>query len=478
MYTFNVIKKDSASPTAILTSNINGIQTVLKVWINDKTDESEALIYERNVYEKAILPIVTINSDMHLLKYIGGGSHTFKELGTLLNIVKPAAKSWRALYTIIACLKNNIPINFLNMEDAYDYYVNNYKSKILFWKDKTILNLNLETIALPLIQFNTLEDQVKTVNTTRMISYIEQLVIGINACYKNELVHNDLHDGNVMIQPNDNLLIFDWDRSFYKTPNPLLNIERCVDLCGYSQCNIYNNGGYAIDLYKVLYYILINRKDSLALLNIVFKIKNRILEPNLIKKIKNILIYSPFFQEKNCTFLQFPDSNMKEVMLNFGDIDEIMFNVFNVFNTPIVENKNGKLKHLFFWAIIVGIAVTLGYNVIPTFGMNKRKEYDEPVEEKKQNKKGTKVKKELYKPSMQVSTKINKLINLPDDKVTKQDLRDLRHLVMEAKYGPVIDAENLYTIDKSKNNLPMTNTAIQIVKNEQDDFSPKKCRQY
>ena len=55
-------------------------------------------------------------------------------------------------------------------------------------------------------------------------------------------------------------------------PNPLLDDRYCVGACGSSQCNIYNDGGYAIDFYKILSYCS-NRDDFGVILN-SFGVKN------------------------------------------------------------------------------------------------------------------------------------------------------------------------------------------------------------
>lgn len=337
MSSYKILPKESASHSIIILKN----SLVLKVWLSDsKSKETLALRYERKVYETKINPMLTLDPSLPLLKYTGSSQNiTVDELAVFLNV-----KSVEDLQL----LKYSIFIFTQAPGAEYEYDQKLLKIKLASLNTQQLIMLNtyvskirLDSMILPYIKFTPLKEMLNTCSTSQLKIYIKQIITGIFNMYNNGLVHNDLHYGNVMIDKNDNVLIFDWDRAYMLgEPNPFLNNIRCLrdgsQLCYASQCNILNKGGYAIDLYKILYYIFKVRRDNDAttILSDIFKVHNRWNDRKIQIKIINKLTKNSFFQENGCTYLQYPDAGMKEIRKQFGTIYEIYAKI-----NPAWKNK-------------------------------------------------------------------------------------------------------------------------------------------
>jgi hypothetical protein len=221
-------------------------------------------------------------------------------------------------------------------------------------------------------------------STSDIKTIIKKIVVGIFYMYKNGLVHNDLHSGNIMIENGTGkVLIFDWDRAYMNgQANPLLSDNICNKLCSSSQCNIFNTDDYAIDIYKILHYILKTRRniDSEVLLNDLFDIHSTIFDFFKLTNILNTLTNTPFFNKldydgRYCTFLQKPDKNMLYVMDNFGTIG-IIFAKTNPEIADILPINDTYSIELFRKIVgVLVVALTVGViTVVPTvFGFNQPK---------------------------------------------------------------------------------------------------------
>jgi serine/threonine protein kinase len=344
--TFKVLDKSSASPSILIIKK-DTYPYIMKVWLKkDTSEEANSLRYEDDVYRNNIKPMLDEYPKLGLVNYFGSSeSTTAEELAELLGIDSDFGR--KIFYDSIYIFKRNPSRAF----DYSDLDLINLSSKI---PDMT--KVELQFIVLPCIKFNTLRDVLKTASTERIIKYTKQLIEVIYHTYAYGVVHNDLHYENVMIDENDNALVFDWDRSYSKTngDNPMLDKERCADdgseMCFNSQCNILNDDNYAIDLYKILYYILHFRNmlgDATTILRDVFKIvhSNPDIEKNLQRSLIEKLTENPFFSDRNgCTYLQYPDDDMKFIHKLFGGIDKIYDKTLETSREEKSENVSSEFK--------------------------------------------------------------------------------------------------------------------------------------
>lgn len=336
---YRILPKKSASPTLLIINKVK--QNIMKIWLHDeKTEHTEALSYEQNIYNTVINNIIREQNNAPLLKYIGDGNNkSVEDLGKLLGC-KDENQSFlilKAAFYIYS--KNTKKQNKYNSKQILSVLKNPSDLKI-------VDNLRINAIILPLINYTSLSDQINTCSYQDLVGYITQIISGIYLIYNKGLVHNDLHLGNIMIEQNTNkVLIFDWDRAYLlNEDNPLLDSHQCGrGRCSRnSQCNIYHTNGYATDMYKVLYYIFTNRSlvDQFDILQEVFKIGNfGYLYSNILSTLKRNAFFSYEFPNgEKCTYLQYPDSKMKEVINHFGTIHEI-YSKINNRNSRVNENE-------------------------------------------------------------------------------------------------------------------------------------------
>ena len=352
---FTIFKKNSASPTMVIKcKDSTGKLVVCKVWsAKDNSVEALGLDYENRVYAEKIRKILVKEPNAPLVKYIGYGEMNGVELGEFIGIksenfrlrseVKKAISYWH-----ICC--------FLFTEDPMREYS---------WDYKTIENSNASVsenpledmvfkfITLEYIDYHTFGEYIDTRSTKEVLDVLKQIVEAIYLMYNKKVVHNDLHSGNILISKDTKkVYVFDFDRVYMKgNDNPQLNSDYCRGLCSYSQCNIYNEDGYAIDFYKMLSYVAI-RSDFGVILE-AFGVHNSIYDQLMglftdrednHTKLKNFFVESNenfFSYRKNpnnrnnlnnlCTYLQDPNKhpnkhpniNMNYVRSQFGKIDEI-----------------------------------------------------------------------------------------------------------------------------------------------------------
>ena len=339
--TYKVKSTDSASPTIMIIQKNTTPPRIFKIWLkNDHSDETEGLRYEKDIYMKRIKPLVDNGDGEHLMHILGDGCSTIENLTTLFKLNDEDAFLLYACFLIyLKGPSESHTYDFTNVTHVLKYLIKNKtrRDKIIH----SIKNEKIECIILPYIKCLTLHETLKTSNTLDTIMFVSKIADGIHKLYSNNLIHNDLHAGNILIK-DDDILIYDWDRGYSQElgPNKLLDNNRCgPGLCSYSQCNIRNPDGYAIDLYKILYYILDKRHtDASTILKSVFKIQNIESDPDRLSKIIKILTISPFFREYHgdeanrktekgakfyCTFLQYPDENMKYIKSVFGPIQQL-----------------------------------------------------------------------------------------------------------------------------------------------------------
>jgi hypothetical protein len=471
-YNFRILSKNSASPTIMIINKVTN--HIYKIWSSDDdSDEAKGLDYENKVYSEKIKPMLDKNPDLPFLQYIGYGENTIQKLEDDIKMISDEDRNLFRLAMLIF-LRNPSVTDIKWDKDFFDE-----------WKDRNnpteaninnVLNIRVKIIILPTIKFKSLHNILRIASTDQMKNIIKRIVYGIYCMYNNELVHNDLHSGNIMIEDDtDKVLIFDWDRAYMNgQPNPLLTSSPCDDgLCVQSQCNVYNIDGYAIDIYKILHYILSMRKDidSDVLMADLFKIQPTRSDSEKLKKIYDTLTYNPFFNYSiftghRCTFLQFPDKHMRIVKDNFGSIEIILANTNSNIADDVLIEENLNFLHSFAthqFTALVGILITsltVGtINVL--FGFSKQKDihdvylqdndlYINHTQKKVKNKlpfitkesKNINLQQETVTKKVIIDSKmasdIRKIVNIPPHKATFGNLRDAHNFVMRLKYGEPI----------------------------------------
>lgn len=170
-----------------------------------------------------------------------------------------------------------------------------------------------------------LEVVLKDLTTADVVRYTKMCIKTLYVLYRNNVVHNDLHDGNVLMVTSEDTfipLIYDWDRAYVKNyKNPILNDTICVPLCSFGQCNIFNKY-LPTDFYKFMYYIIVQRLEDINLILNELKIKEREKYPytqivhhwtyrrRFFQKPKNIGM-----KQRNCNLLQNPSDSPSFVEL-------------------------------------------------------------------------------------------------------------------------------------------------------------------
>ena len=346
MPNFEFLNKSSASPTIVIKLILqNGQVLAAKLWSDDvKNIENkdgtkpykeiiESVEYERKIYENQIKPILDEDNTLPFLPYVGEGCKSSAE---------DLAKFFRV----------NIRDGFELMYffGALYFYIENpgmpfhYQKKVVLdYMDKKQLaihnildgfkrkNTLFHCILLPFVNnAQTFADYIENANTYTLLQKVVDITLGIQTLFNNKTVHNDLHSNNIMIT-NNKVLMFDWDRAYSVNigNNPMLNNDPCNNMCASSQCNIVTE--HSTDFFKMFSYMA-SRPDFPIILE-KFGIYNTEREPDKLVKIRNFFLNSArsYFSKKNdvnkkrCTYLQFPNEDMKEIIKLFddGDINKI-----------------------------------------------------------------------------------------------------------------------------------------------------------
>ena len=331
-----ILPKDSASPTILIQGTMQGYKVTLKVWLTGvNRDDFKALDYEKEIYSKVVANINEPN--IPILKSLAHAkdNRTILDLYKGFKLVNKEDKVY-LLYALYLYSKNPvIKIPYVNDKKKLIQYVKNS----LQLKNDEILNfIRLQTfniIVLPTIDMVTLSTILKTpnININQLIDIIKQLVYGIHLLYNNGIIHNDLHSKNIMIDTKTlKSYIYDFDRSYVPRlgPNPSLSKDRCNGgYCSSSQCNIYNGDGYAIDLYKILFYIFRSQsmKINMIIAKSIFPGHNTSFYSKLIKITTRNAFFYKYEGYSKCTFLQFPDEDMKYLHRRLGGINTIRKNL-------------------------------------------------------------------------------------------------------------------------------------------------------
>ena len=270
--------------------------------ISDFIENNLSLNYEARVYRDIIKPLIEINICPNFIKFLGLGENcSFENTASLLktrhllenrNINGTTKRNgyWNLYGTTIALITGNVR----------NKITSNYNIKTLQEIQKVITLNNV----IDKFTYNILVNEVITPGTQILSDFIYNkglvkqqkpnfevwtvIFQALAACYAmscSKMVHNDLHLGNIYVEPikktrfnyiYDNTLftfetnyivkVFDFDRSFVKRfgNNPYLSAQFC-DMS--SQCNRYIEN---IDALKILngVYRMVNKSEKQNIINI------------------------------------------------------------------------------------------------------------------------------------------------------------------------------------------------------------------
>jgi hypothetical protein len=252
--------------------NATQIMTLDDDTIEDIITTSLALDYETKIYRDIIKPLIDQNICPHFIKFMGVGRDcSFDSMVDMLNTSNSSLgeiDNRKALYRNVKCLisgcDNRPSINV--SDDDPLLKGKEFGQDLSLSMDDTSTHIKFNMIANELIKPGTV-----TLNTYMNSEYVflgnsdtinsklfTVLFQSIAACYAmslSKMVHNDLHIGNIYVEPFDKkdvhylynnelftyetdviVKLFDFDRSFVTSlgNNPLLTWY-----CDYSQCNKY-----------------------------------------------------------------------------------------------------------------------------------------------------------------------------------------------------------------------------------------------
>lgn len=348
-YPFTILPKKSSSPTMLIKcKDPRGKWIICKVWnADDPSLETQGLEYENKVYEKKVAPLLDKNPKEPFIKYHGYGEMNGEKLAHFIGINEanfPEEEEDEYIEDIDIALDYwQVCCIFFTRDPEMEYdweKLKNYDVPYDYREMFSLDQMDFKFITLEYIECNTFTDCIRNYGTKDFLKVLKQVIEGIYILYKNKVVHNDLHSGNILITKKRNVKIFDYDRSYMKgINNPQLNSKQCEDLCSFSQCNIYKEDGYATDFYKMLSYC--SQREDFGVILDKFgitnstgdEIKSRFFgKGDKYTKIQNFFLRSmdDFFRKINndrkCTYLQFPDSDMNYIKSQFGTIDQIYKN--------------------------------------------------------------------------------------------------------------------------------------------------------
>jgi hypothetical protein len=340
---WKICQKNSASPAIILTCKKNdnsqlacpavrqNVEDICcKIWIkypdDEASPENKALNYEAKIYKYNIRSILRNNPNAPFLSSIGDDNDC-STVETLINFLgvsdnKKYRNTILLTFFILKIMKqedvqlfknSKIPIDFTSRFFT-TYFLNSnnpYIKTKQFLRDfvnfENTKNLKIGAIIFPRIKYTTFADYLMAKSIDIPVIF-DTILQGLYTLFQNEIVHNDLHAGNIMIDEEKKPLIFDWDRSFsfFLRENPQLSDNICSGYCRNSQCNLFLRSGRPIDLLKILRIIAYQEESVLFSVLEIMKIKNTdfLLNGVYVKKYK--LIYD-LLREFNIFFLNESD---------------------------------------------------------------------------------------------------------------------------------------------------------------------------
>ena len=305
-WTFTILRKNSASPTLIFLANegrviqnfvqgpcpnkLNGALdglpnggVCIKTWCDHRarTDEEGGLDYEKRVYSQIIRQILNEDPARPFLRYLGDDNNctTVGKLAVFLGLNDPNGIQMNLIklaFFVCNFLSSNAGFqqNFLQDFDEIDFLSPQFyraffsiigvygQDLFVSWigNDNSVLNIfNWKIGGIITTRMGVYNKFLDIMNHPNMIGVFREIVMGLYIINRRQLVHNDIHPGNIMVenynQPNMRVLIYDWDRAYSPIlgDNPFLKNNTALFPCDHSQCNIFIPGR-PIDLLKVLVY--------------------------------------------------------------------------------------------------------------------------------------------------------------------------------------------------------------------------------
>ena len=307
------------------------------------------LIYETNVCQKIINPLINNKICINFVKNLGSGSacNYFDLLDILLNKTMSDKLS---ILTDTECKHNlNRSIAFISVMDKDRPSINDIEPKIddkisdeLYEKYKNFkFNMLLNEVINGSFTFGEYIFKMKK-TPIEFWSILFQLCAGCYAMSLSKTVHNDLHLNNIFLQKfeddeymlyyiNDipiviktryKVYIYDFDRSYAESlgMNYLLTDETCRDT---SQCNKYFENK---DIIKILCNIYNTSKD-IGLRNEILELisSNETIKKDIEKIYRHMSIHTGKIQ---CFLVNEKEESLTEdVFKKFNSTEQILFNI-------------------------------------------------------------------------------------------------------------------------------------------------------
>jgi len=340
MWFFSILDKNSASSSLLITTHpdaripgncprtepdMRDGSFAIKTWcrtedddnnIRDPSSEELAVGYEKRVYYNKIRPIISANPDspylganeygyMPLLKYLGDDNNccTVDILARFIGIdimstdddfVRQKKFLYLVFYLMDAMVRNpqleNLiePINYKDIRLYQRFFAgltDGEKGRFVrkFHNNQDISKWKIGAIILPNVRFMKYSQYFEMPQRVPLFRQIMKVLYTVNRA---NLVHNDIHPGNIMIKrgtpdnpPIYRVMIYDWDRGYSPDlgDNPMLNTDTSRYPCRSSQCNLFR-GQRPIDLLKILRYLADERNNLYDVLQNSLMLNNNMID--------------------------------------------------------------------------------------------------------------------------------------------------------------------------------------------------------
>jgi hypothetical protein len=298
------------------------------VW-NNLRDECLAMNYEQAIYER----LLDVNSKITPMIGKSVCQFSFNDLANIMGITHYDGDYNSFLWVFRSFIMDpQVPQNPAMLPPGFNYY-NNILNLSLAERDsmrqienqvkfKCIIlpcmndSVTLRTYFLDLNEtfHNNYQDAaMQTLYATLVCRVLYSVYEGISILQNHEIVHNDLHLGNIFVKTNDeSTFIYDFDRSYCQPvgQNPMLTNNPCTGVCTYGQCNISDP---FTDCFKIMLGIVHNFQNRGATrdqaLLIIFRILFNGTQDAVITNFIRILLQNQFFTDNTgCCYLFNPAS--------------------------------------------------------------------------------------------------------------------------------------------------------------------------
>jgi serine/threonine protein kinase len=302
--------------------------------VNAYKNQLQGLDYERRVYQEVIMPKIGRNKPF--IPLVAGAKHA-----TLEDVFAIFGGTPDDYNYFFGCIVKYIEL----MSKKFNY--SNLRPENLQVPKKWgyLDKVDFSCIVMPQMELTTFADVCTEHEFPIILLIFIKICFGLKLLYDNKIVHNDLHRQNILVSSDGDVKIYDFDRSYIQgQPNPLLNDDCTVKPCASSQCNIYHEGGYCIDFYKLLSYLT---ADIDVFQNFV---KVLGLDPDKLYEDETLydIFYSAretFFSKKvpiQTSFLQCPESSKQWMLVirDFGPLDTILSRLVTNGTRYLIESGN------------------------------------------------------------------------------------------------------------------------------------------